>query len=137
MKKIILILFIMTNISLFAFEHNTGFISLDDFEDLSIKHNGVKINNFTLSEKESWSTKSLVNLGVSFSAKNKNADSKHFSLMLVGLDKDNGVIWALSAEPMMATIQGKKTESISSDAFVLSGTLAKTVKVLAKITGDF
>ena len=125
------------NISLFAFEHNTGFISLEDFEDLSIKQNGVKINNFTLSEKKSWSSESMVNLGISFSAKNKNADSRHFSLMLVGLDKDNAVIWALSAEPMMATIEGAETESISADAFVIPGTLAKTVKVFAKITGDF
>jgi len=41
MKKIILTIILMSNISLFAFEYNSGFVSLDEFEDLAIKHNGV------------------------------------------------------------------------------------------------
>jgi len=137
MKKIILTMLIMANISLFAFEHNTGFIPVEDLEDFSIKHNGVKMNNFTLSEKSSWTTKSMVNLGVSFSVKNKNTDSKHFSLIIVGLNKKNKIIWALNAEPMMGILSGKKTDSISNDTLVMPGTLAETTKVFVKITGDF
>jgi len=136
MKKIILSIIILLNVNLFAYQHNTGFISIDDFEDLSIKTNGVRINNFSLAETKSWMAKGLVNIVVTFSAKNKNGVNKHFSAMFIGLDKDNNVIWALNAEPIMATISKNKTESINSDSYVQPGTLSKTVKVMTIINGD-
>lgn len=136
MKKIILSIVILLNINLFAFEYNTGFISMDDFEDLSIKSNGVRINNFSLAETRAWMAKGLVNIAVSFSVKNKNEVNKHFSGMFIGIDKDNNVLWALSAEPMMGAIRKKKTDTIKSDVYVTPGTLAKTVKVMTMIIGD-
>ena len=136
MKFYTIVLVMLASINLVAYEYNSGFISKSELEDLSIKSHGVKINNFSLSETRAWMAKGLVNIKISFSARNKNQTSKHFSAMFVGLDKDNSVLWALNAEPMMATLSKQKTESIESDTYVQPGTLNKTVKVMTIIHGD-
>lgn len=109
--------------------------SIIDMEDLSIKENGIKINNFSFSEENAFMARGLSNIVVSFSAKNYNEVSKHFSVMIVGKSEHN-ILWAVSAEPMMSTISAKKTETIQGDSYISPGSLEKTSSIWLRIVGN-
>jgi hypothetical protein len=119
-----------------AFEYNFKG-SISELEDLVINKNGVRLNNFSLGEGKSYSSKSLSNLDVSFSVRNKNGESRHFVLMATGLDSRGKHLWSFNAEPMFSTISGNKTETVNADPYVLTGTLKKTAQVWVKVVGDF
>jgi len=109
--------------------------SLADMEDLVIKSNGVKLNNFTFGEEKAFLARGLSNIKVSFSARNKNAESKHFSTMFVGKSGET-TLWAISAEPSFSSISGNETETISADAYITPATLKKTKTVWIRVVGD-
>jgi len=109
--------------------------SLADMEDLVIKSSGVKLNNFTFGEKEAFLARGLSNIKVSFSARNKNTESKHFSAMFVGKSGDT-VLWAISAEPSFSSISGNETETVTGDAYISPRTLKKTKSVWVRVVGD-
>ncbi len=133
--KIILILFLLlSSLPVYAFD-KVYQMTIDDFEDFEIKSNGVKINNFSLSEENAWMVDGMKTIKISFSAKNKLEHPKHFTIMLVGM-KDGEALWALNAEPMMATLSAKKTESINQTSYVIPGTLKQTKTIWFKVVGD-
>ena len=110
--------------------------TVQDLENLVIEENGIKINNFSFAEKEAFMAKGLANIVVSFSARNKNEVSKHFSAMIVGKSGES-ILWAVSAEPMMSTISANKTEAVKNDAYITPRVLDETKQVWLRITGDF
>jgi len=118
----------------YAFD-KTFIVSIDEFEDLVVKQNGVKLNNFLLSEKRAFLADGLVNLNVDFSARNKNNYATHFSAMFVGSSKDR-ILWSISVEPMMSTLSEKSTETISGNVYIAPGLLSKTKSIWVRIVGD-
>jgi hypothetical protein len=109
--------------------------TLEDIEDLEIKVNGVKLNNFSFSEKKAIMAKGLVNIGLSFSVRNKNSSSKHFSVMFVGKSGED-TLWAISAEPSFSSVSENSTDTVKEDAYISSGTLAKTDSIWLRVVGD-
>lgn len=137
MKLITLLLTaLLLSSSAFAFEYSFKG-SLSELEDLVINKNGVRLNNFSIGESKSYSSTSLSKLDLSFSARNKNTDSRHFVFMATGLDSKGRHLWSVSAEPLFSTISENKTETVSADPFIVTGTLKKTAKVWVKVVGDF
>ena len=109
--------------------------SMVDMEDLIIKENGVKINNFSFAEQDAFMVTGLVNVVVSFSAKNNNEVPKHFSAMIVGKSGDN-ILWAVSAEPMMSTLSPKSTDTINGSSYISPNGLKQTDSIWLRIVGD-
>lgn len=110
-------------------------LSIDELEDLVIKQNGVQLNNFMLAEKQAFLADGLVNINVSFSARNKNNYATHFSAMLVG-SSEKEILWSLSVEPMMSTLSEKATETVEGSIYITPGLLSKTKKIWIRIVGD-
>ena len=120
--------------NVYAFD-KTFTVSINDFEDLVIKENGVKLNNFLLSEKPAFLAAGLVNINIDFSARNKNNYAAHFSAMFVGSSKDE-ILWSLSIEPMMSTLSEQSTETLSDNVYITPGLLSKTKTIWVRIVGD-
>jgi hypothetical protein len=136
MRKLVVIL-LMSAIwytNAFAFD-KTFNVSVDEIDDLVINQNGVKLNNFMLAEKQAFLADELVNINVSFSARNKNNYATHFSAMLVGLSEKD-ILWCLSVEPMMSTLSEKATETVEGSVYITPGLLSKTKKIWIRIVGD-
>lgn len=108
----------------------TGTIS--ELEDLVINHNGVRINNFMVTEKRTYSSDSLKNLSVAVSIRNKNKKSIHLSIVFI-----EGHNWAVSLEPSFGLVSAESSDDLSSDIYVTPNTLKKNKKVTVKIVGDF
>ena len=108
----------------------TGTIS--ELEDLVINHNGVRINNFMVTEKRTYSSDSLKNLSVEVSVRNKNKESIHLSIVFI-----EGHNWAVSLEPSFGLVSAESSDDLSSDIYVKPNTLKKNKKVTVKIVGDF
>jgi len=136
MKKVfaLLITVFMFCTNAYAFD-KTFTVSIDEFEDLVIKQNGVKLNNFLISEKQAFLADGLVNINVDFSARNKNNYATHFSAMFVG-SSEKKILWSLSVEPMMSTLSEKSTETISGNVYITPGLLSKTKTIWVRIVGD-
>jgi hypothetical protein len=136
MRNIIvtLLMFAIWHTNAFAFD-KTFNVSVEELEDLVINQNGVKLNNFMLAEKQAFLADGLVNINVSFSARNKNNYATHFSAMLVGLS-ENDILWCLSVEPMMSTLSEKATETVEGSVYITPGLLSKTKKIWVRIVGD-
>ena len=110
-------------------------VTVDQFEDLEFKATGVKLNNFSIDEKTAFLVSHMKNIAVSFSARNKLEDARHFSVMLVGMS-DKQILWSMDLEPLLATISPKKTESVSGSTYVSAGTLSATQKIWIRVVGD-
>lgn len=136
MRKLVVVLLISAiwYTNAFAFD-KTFNVSVDEIEDLVINQNGVKLNNFMLAEKQAFLADGLVNINVSFSARNKNNYATHFSAMLVGLSEKD-ILWCLSVEPMMSTLSEKATETVEGSVYITPGLLSKTKKIWIRIVGD-
>lgn len=135
-KLLTIIICLLFTSNVFSFDKTVN-ITLDELEDFSVKDNGVKLNNFSLHEGSSFLGRGLTNLELSFSVRNKNEKPRHFSVMMAGWDKEEYLIWALDAEPMMSTVSGNKTETVKSDSYVSPGVLKSTKWVWVRIVGDF
>ena len=133
-KNLVAILSLLLTVNLSAFD-KVYEDTLDDFEDLIVKENGVKINNFSFAEKDAFLTSGLLKIEVSFSLQNKNDSSKHFTAMIVGRNGTN-ILWAISAEPMMSTVKANQTETVKGSAYVSPGTLKRTKSIWLRIVGD-
>ena len=133
-KYLVAVLSLLLTVNLSAFD-KVYEDTLDDFEDLIVKENGVKINNFSFAEKKAYLASGLVNIEVSFSVQNKNDASKHFTVMIVGKNGTN-ILWAISAEPMMTTVMANQTETVKGSAYVSPGILKKTKSIWLRIVGD-
>jgi hypothetical protein len=134
-KLIIVIMILFLGVSVAYGYDKEWIVTMDQFEDFEIKTDGVKLNNFSIKESAAFLAPGMLNINVSFSARNKLDASKHFSVMMVGVAKGK-VLWALDLEPMMSTISAKKTESINGSSYVPPGTLEKTTKIWIRVVGD-
>lgn len=111
-------------------------LTLEQFEDLQVSERGVTLNNFTLGEKTSFMAKGTAKVQVSFSARNRNDDSRVLTVMIVGMS-DNSILWAVDAGPMMAMVSANKVKECNGSAYVSPGTVKKTTRVWVRIVGDF
>lgn len=111
-------------------------LSVDEFESLQINQGGITINNFALGEKRAYMGKSLANVSVSFSIRNKNPKPNVLNVMLVGM-ADKEVIWALDASPLMSIIPENTTDKAESNSYIAPGDVKKTKKIWMRVVGDF
>lgn len=136
-KNLLLLLSFMTVIPAAAFSMDKTYIlTVQQLEDFAIESNGVRLNNFSISEKRAFMTNAMSNIEVSFSARNRGETSRHFAVMLVGMD-EKGILWSLSLEPLMSTLAEKATENVEGSIYVFPGTLRKTTKIWVRAIGDF
>ncbi len=112
------------------------FLSMDSFDDLVMKGDKLKLNNFILAEEDAWSSKKLNNLKFSCSARNRGNKSRHFSIMIVGLNSENEILWAMNAEPSMYVLSSNSIETISTEVYVLDGMLRQTAQIWIKVALD-
>jgi hypothetical protein len=111
--------------------------SLDDVYPLQLTDGRVRINNFTLSEDKSWSAKDLMVLNLSASGSNRTDKPIHLSIEAVGYDWNNGVLFAVTAQPLFSMIGGDKTETIKGDIYVAPNIITNASKICLRVTGDF
>ncbi len=134
-----LLILVMTPMESMAYGYtmNQGYIlSMDEFEDLVIRGDNLKLNNFILAEEDSWLSENLNNLKFSCSARNRDKQSKHFSIMIVGFNSENEILWAMNAEPSMSTLTPNRVENVSTEVYVLDGALRETSRIWIKIAED-
>ena len=80
-----------------AFDSGWKAVTMNEFEDLSISHGDVRINNFILSADTNLFSGGLHVLNFSCSARNKGTERKKFSIQLVGVDQQGSFSFAISA----------------------------------------
>ncbi len=89
-----------------------------------------------MAEEDSWLSENLNNLKFSCSARNRDKQSKHFSIMIVGFNSENEILWAMNAEPSMSTLTPNRVENVSTEVYVLDGALRETSRIWIKIAED-
>lgn len=138
MKKVLMLLFILVLMSAPVMaETFADFQPVNTFYDLTLSTpDGLKINNFNLAEDRAFMSPDLKNIIVSCSATNRGDRSRHFDVMLVGIDKDNNLLWATSISPMMNTLQAGRTDSLKKSVYVPAGSLKRTSIVFVKVVYD-
>jgi hypothetical protein len=109
-------------------------VTESELEDFAINQNNLKLNNFTITEKQAFLVDGLVNIEISCSATNKNNYAVHFSVMVVGYS-DNEILWGLSIEPMMSTLSGNSTETVTGNAYITPGLTNNTKNIWIRIVG--
>jgi hypothetical protein len=139
MKKIscffVVLLFLLAA-SMFGIDESRT-VTRAEFEEIAIQKGGVNVNNFSINEDTSWLARDLRVIRVSCSARNRNAASKNFAIMLAGFDGSGNVLWTMAIEPLMGMISENKTADVSGDVFCTAGTLRQTQKIWYRIIGDF
>ena len=107
-------------------------IPFPEFEDLQIKVNTVKFNNFFAKIDGSFlSTKQ--NLIVELSATNRG-EAENISISIVGLKENKQPIWSVDASPSMWTlIEGSST--LKGEVYATGDELVKTKFVWIKVLG--
>lgn len=105
------------------------------FEEL-ILGDKVRINNFSISERKGFLKRDLTVIEVSFSVANRDTTEAHLTgqFLLMG---DKGPIAALTARPMFDMVGAGKTETAKGDAYVLPGTLERTLGICIQVIGNF
>ena len=136
MRQIVFLFMFFSVTMVFAVDQNQ-IVTRSQFEDLSIQGGGVNINNFSIREDTSFWDRNLRVIRVSFSARNRNAVSKQFAIMLVGFDESDNLLWSMNLEPMMGAISENQTEDISGSVYISQGTLNRTKKIWYRIIGNF
>jgi len=134
-KSIVLFIGILFSSNVMSYDE-AEFYSIDNFEDYVLKVGGLKLNNFTLSESKAFLARGMTNIEVSFSVRNKSESSKHFNVMMIGIDAKNNLLWAIDASPMMSTSSAGKSELVKGSSYVSPGTLESTTEIWMRITGD-
>ena len=131
----VVVLSLLVSVNAFAFDkvYNS---TLADVEDLVVKSNGVKLNNFAIVEaRGGLFSGGLTKMKVSFSARNKGTESKHVSAMIVG-KSGSEILWAVTAEPSFSLLSAGDSSTVDGEAFISRGTLNRTKTVWVRVVGD-
>jgi len=111
-------------------------LSLDEFEDLQISEGGITLNNFSLAEDSSFMSENYAEVQVSFSIRNRNADTRIVTAMIVGRTA-NSIIWAVDASPLLSRVSANKTEVCTGSSYVSPGTVKPTTRIWLRVVGNF
>lgn len=105
------------------------------FEELSLGDK-VRINNFSISQREGLLVRDLTVIEVSFSVANRDTTEAHLTGQFLLMD-DKGPIAALTARPMFDMVGPGKTETATGDVYVSPGTLERTLGICVQVIGNF
>jgi len=111
-------------------------LTLEEFENLQISEGGVTLNNFSLAEGRAFMAQGAAKVEVSFSVRNRNDDTRAFTVMLVGMSAKS-ILWAVDAAPMMSLVSANKTDECNGDAYVSPGTVKQTTRIWMRVVGNF
>lgn len=122
-----------------AHAFDSGWIRLppDELFDYQVSQKGLRINNFNLSEGRSFLVKSLAVLKFSYSIANRQEKPVRLSVQLVGLGKEDDVVFASTSQPLFGQVGSGKTGEAKSDIYIPFGTLVKARAFLLRVTGNF
>jgi hypothetical protein len=118
-------------------------VKLGDLDELAIKEGSLVLNNFSIAEETNTiffgpKNKNLAVLTVSCSVKNKSNDARAISLMIVGANDKNQVVWTCHVKPDFGRVQANKTEQLKTlGLLVPRGTKDQTARVTIMACGDF
>ena len=127
MKNTILLLSLFFNALLFSSE---GFEKYDDgfycgntnqLDTLQIKMGSTVLNNFFIQETSSWVISSAKVAELNFTATNRSSSNSYINLQVIGFDKEDYVIFAMSGGPMFDMVGSNSAVSETIDTYVRPG----------------
>lgn len=100
--------------------------------DYQISRGDVRINNFSISERDALLGKGKV-VQFTFSVANRSAAAVQIDAQVIGLGDDGKPVFAVVAEPMMTMANAGQTSEASGDAFVQPGDLKRTTSFCLRV----
>lgn len=110
-------------------------LSLSEFDNFQISEGGVTLNNFSLAENNAFMARGSSKVQVSFSIRNRNADTRAVTVMIVGMSGST-ILWAVDAGPSMSMVSANKTEECNGSAYVSAGTVGQTTRIWLRVVGN-
>lgn len=140
MKRFQICLFAIVTLFAFAspvWAFDSGWVRLtpDELFDYQITKDGIRINNFNLAERKSFSAKGLTVLKLTLSAANRREKAVQLSVQLVGLDEKDKILFAVTARPSFSRVGAKRTEEVKGDIYILPGEGQKAKTLLLRVVG--
>ncbi len=103
-------------------------LTLEQLEDLSLRVNGVTLNNIILARKESFGeNKEYVN--VEATLRNRNRKPRYAAVFIVCYARDGSLICCLSLKPGFDMISEGSVTTLKGDYYVDEGDCAKITKI--------
>lgn len=135
MKYIVFFLLVTFNSMISSQE---GFKKYDDgfycgdknkLEMLQIKMGSTIINNFFIQETSSWMVSSSRVAKLNYTATNRSSNNSYINLQIMGFDKEDFAIFAMSGGPILDVVAPNSAVSDSIDTYVKSGVVNKITEV--------
>ena len=104
-------------------KYDDGFYCGDKskLEMLQIKLGPTIINNFFIQETSSWMVSSSRVAKLNYTATNRSSNNTYINLQIMGFDKEDFVIFAMSGGPILDVVAPNSAVSDSIDTYVKSG----------------
>tara|TARA_Y100000992_G_C21192311_1_gene456200 strand:- start:89 stop:520 length:432 start_codon:yes stop_codon:yes gene_type:complete len=104
-------------------KYDDGFYCGDKskLEMLQIKMGSTIINNFFIQETSSWMVSSSRVAKLNYTATNRSSNNTYINLQIMGFDKEDFVIFAMSGGPILDVVAPNSAVSDSIDTYVNSG----------------
>ncbi len=112
-------------------KYDDGFYCGDKskLEMLQIKLGPTIINNFFIQETSSWMVSSSRVAKLNYTATNRSSNNTYINLQIMGFDKEDFVIFAMSGGPILDVVAPNSAVSDSIDTYVRSGVVNKITEV--------
>ncbi len=104
-------------------KYDDGFYCGDKskLEMLQIKLGPTIINNFFIQETSSWMVSSSRVAKLNYTATNRSSNNTYINLQIIGFDKKEFFIFAMSGGPILDVVAPNSAVSDSIDTYVKSG----------------
>ena len=109
----------------------------DALFDLQVSRNGVRVNNFSLKERQSFMTKSATVLEATYSIANRSDKKVFVNAQIAGFDSAEKLVFALAVKPSFDIADAGKTEDASGNIFIEPKELETVRTFCVRLTGEF
>lgn len=104
------------------------------FADEQAGNDTVRVNNFSIRERDALLGAGAKVVDVSFSVSNRHDATVYMDAAFVGLSEAGDIVFALSAKPTFGMVQANETTVAKGDVYAPKGSLAKAAQVCMKVT---
>ncbi len=102
-------------------------VSIKEVDEVSLRVDGVVLNNLVVSKKKSLSGKEYVDFSASL--RNKNKENRDAAVFVVCRSTSGALVCCASLKPTLDTIRKESTETIRGDYYIDEGDFSKIATV--------